>query len=440
MALHGQWSSGRLQLYDGDYSAIGGLGVDFGNINSEALLHGGGTETYPLVTSTADKKFISYYLKSTATSGDNRAMYLRFYLAGTGISGDCLRAYASVADVAAANAFGAHLSLGFETAGRITGLGAAMRGTLHIPDRTMAAGGTYAAVQAEIYSDGASSSPAPVTELSFLRLCNDGNAAGIATVDDKAYLFSLIGGANATGNVFYGNTLRCNVQGTAKYLVLSTAENIFKLTGGGRIDFSGVTPTADVVGSLITTGTTWVAHSTAGAAGIKVLLSNTSATGNFASLRIRARSDVATPTWNQNTIAGDFSASGGIANYGELVGVSAYAQDNAYNQARADHWATAVKACMLCTGTSTGSRFALVVSDYSTTKASTKHYLARFDKPVATTIDGVFAFGNCDQFTYFASLEVAGGYLTDSDSSKTTAAGALKVKTPAGDKYIVLYT
>lgn len=197
-------------------------------------------------------------------------------------------------------------------------------------------------------------------------------------------------------------------------------------------DLSTFEPQGGTAGDIISTGTTWVSFTAAGACGIKLLLSNKSATGNFATIRLRARSDVATPTWNQNTIACDLSASAGIANYGELLGLSSYAQDNGYAQARGDHWSTAIKACMLCTGSSAGTRFALVVSDYSTTKAATKHYLARFDKPTgACAIDGVFAMGNCDQFTYLFRFEVSGGYLTDTDTR-------LQVLTPAGAKYIAL--
>ena len=197
-------------------------------------------------------------------------------------------------------------------------------------------------------------------------------------------------------------------------------------------DLSTFVPGNGTAGDIMSTGTTWVPFATPGACGIKLLLSNIAATGNFASLRIRARSDIATPTWNQNTLALDLAASAGIIDYGELVGLSSYAQDNGYAQTRVDHWATAIKACMLCTAASTGSRFALVVSDYSSTKAATKHYLARFDKPSgACAIDGVFAMGNCDQFSYLFKFEVAGGYLTDTSTR-------LQVMTPAGAKYIAL--
>jgi hypothetical protein len=212
-------------------------------------------------------------------------------------------------------------------------------------------------------------------------------------------------------------------------------------TSTACIDFSGFVPGTETAGSLVTTGTTWVPFTAVGGCGVKLLLANSAATGNFASLRIRARSDVATSTWNTNTIALDLSASANIAQYGELISASCYVQDNGYANTRADHWTTGVKICTLCTGASSGSRWGLLVTDYSTTKAATKHYLARFDKPTgACAIDGVFSMGNCDQFTYLFNFEVAGGYLTDTDSNKDTDAGCLAVYTPAGAKFIKLFT
>jgi hypothetical protein len=210
-----------------------------------------------------------------------------------------------------------------------------------------------------------------------------------------------------------------------------------------RLNFANFLPGTETTGSLVTTGTTWVAHASGGC-GVKLLLSNTSATVGFASLRIRARSDVATPTWNTRTVAGDFSASANIANYGELCGGSFYAQDNGYAQARASHWSVGLEGVMACTVTSTGLRFALRLADYSTTKSSLQHYLVRLESSgtgIGVTKDGVFDIYPSSDYTYLFNFEgAAGGFLTDSDASKTSAQGALKVKTPVGDKYIVLYT
>jgi hypothetical protein len=176
----------------------------------------------------------------------------------------------------------------------------------------------------------------------------------------------------------------------------------------------------------------WVAVSTVGGCGFKFMLSNTATTGNFATMRLRARSDVATSTQNTNTSAIDTSASAFIADYGDLIASTNYVQDNGYNQARANHFAVALRACTLCTGTSTGYRYALWVSDYSATNKATTQYLARFGKEQgALVIDGVFHMTDCAHMTYLFKFDESGGYLTDTDTR-------LQVMTPAGAKYIAL--
>lgn len=184
------------------------------------------------ISSLADKIFRHYRYQCSATSGDARGIYNRLYITGAGGGGESLRSFTTVNNVAGATAHGAHISLNFNTSGRITGLGVAGRNTLHIPNAAMAAGGTYAAVQAEIYSDGTSSDPAAVTELAFLRLINDGHANGISDVDDKAFLMALIGGSIGAGNVMavktaaaVSHTLRMKgPDGNTYYLMVSDAQ------------------------------------------------------------------------------------------------------------------------------------------------------------------------------------------------------------------------
>lgn len=230
MALHGQWTAGRLQLYSGDYTAIDGLGVDFGNVNSGALLHGGGTSTYPLTNSVADKNFLSYYTKCTATSGTARGLYMRLYLAGAGGDGESLRAFTTVSNVAAANAHGAHISLSFGTSGSVTGEALAARATLQVPDAVMAAGGTYGASQAEIWCDGGTSAVSAVTQLSLWRGVLSGNTTGAGRVDAKAALFALDGVTINTGNIVaakgsaaLSHAARILINGTPFYIMLSDA-------------------------------------------------------------------------------------------------------------------------------------------------------------------------------------------------------------------------
>ena len=206
--------------------------IDFSN--AEPLVSAGplilaGTSAQKISSSLVDTKFIQAYLESSATSGDNRGMYLRTYYTGAGGGGDALRVYADVS-VAAANVFGAHISLGLgesTTGGSVSGLGVGVRAQLGLPNVALASGGTYAALMAEIYSFGEHSDAGAVTELSFIRIVNAGHANGIADVDDDANLLVITGGAIASGNMVQAETdetkfshkIRCKVHGSTMYLM-----------------------------------------------------------------------------------------------------------------------------------------------------------------------------------------------------------------------------
>ena len=191
-----------------------------------------GTSSAKITTSTADTKFFQIYVENTATSGDNRGIYLRQYLAGAGGGGEALRCFTTIDAVAAGTAHGAHISLNFvstSNSGRLTGLGVAMRATLHIPDDASWTGGTLAAIQAEIYSDGSASDPDGLTELSYIRCINGGHADGISDVDDDAFLFSLQGMTAGSGSLYDTSasaatgdaTLKIKIGGTTKYLLVA---------------------------------------------------------------------------------------------------------------------------------------------------------------------------------------------------------------------------
>jgi len=164
--------------------------------SASGLLAGVGTSADPATSSTANDKFLEFRCKSSATSGDNRLIYMRYELGGAAGGGECLRALTSVT-ANTGTAHGAHISLAFSAVAggsECSGQGIACRNTLHIPDiASWAPTGTYSALQAEIYSDGAASDPAGMTELSFIRIISDGNATGKADVDTDAFLFSIQG-------------------------------------------------------------------------------------------------------------------------------------------------------------------------------------------------------------------------------------------------------
>lgn len=160
-----------------------------------------GSSSDPETVATADHKLLELRVSSEAASGDNRIAYLRYTLDGAG-GGEALRAL-TVVNENVGTAHGAHFGLAFDaTAGgsECSGLGAAMRGTLQIPDvASWAPSGTLCAGMFEVYSDGSASDPAGLTELSVLRLCNSGDATGAADVDTDANILSVQGFTAASG-------------------------------------------------------------------------------------------------------------------------------------------------------------------------------------------------------------------------------------------------
>jgi len=216
--VHGSVDDGFDLTFSGDHTFSGAntvsgvqtnsarvvLGVGSGGDN-EAVAIGGGTSALPITTATANKNAMELRFESTATTAgsDTRTSYMALYLAGaTTGGGDCLRAITHV-EANLANARGAHISLDFlKTAGtsECSGLGAAVGATLHIPDiASWAPTGTLCGAQIEIYSDGAASDPAGLTELSVLRLSNSGDATGKADVDTDASIISIQGFTAASG-------------------------------------------------------------------------------------------------------------------------------------------------------------------------------------------------------------------------------------------------
>ena len=196
MALRATWSSGRLQFYDGADAAIGGKGIDFGRTESGALLHGAGTSTTRPTSATANTKFLSYYVECSASSGDNRGFYLRYYLSG-GAGGEAARLYTSLT-AAAGTAHGAHISLDFTSPGKVSGLGVAMRSTLHIINDTSATG-TIAAIQAEAWCDGTSSDPTGAQH----SLIRGTVAGGNSTARDKFLNFLSLAVSSGSGKMVY---------------------------------------------------------------------------------------------------------------------------------------------------------------------------------------------------------------------------------------------
>lgn len=182
---------------------------------ANALLLGVGTTADPALSAVAGKVFIEIRAKTSATSGDNRLAYLRYDIGGAGASGEAIRAFTDLT-AAAATARGAHISLQAGATGYITGLGVGVDAQLYIKNEVLHANGTYAVLNAEIYSAGSTSAVSGATQLAYIRCVAGGDVTGVGRVDDKVYLLSINGTAVGTGNMVVASTTEANYSHAAR--------------------------------------------------------------------------------------------------------------------------------------------------------------------------------------------------------------------------------
>lgn len=227
------WPSWRGRKYD---DAPQAFMISLGLKTHAGLILGGGESADPVATPVAGQKMASFYTKNTG-GGDSDGLYWRHYLAGAGQSGEALRAFATVEGVAAANARGAHISLNFSAyaTSKVTGEGRAVKATLHIPNGAMPAGGSYSALQAEIYCDGNDSDPGAVTEFAVMDFTVQGGnstAQGrvknllslhVPTGEEAAGNMHISTITAATMNAACTEALRVRVNGNIRYIPLATA-------------------------------------------------------------------------------------------------------------------------------------------------------------------------------------------------------------------------
>lgn len=161
---------------NGDQIGVKGalkLDGDIGSVDTAALLHGAGTSTTPLSNgTTAGKNFMGYWVRSNATTGDTRGIYVRLYIGAAG-SGEAARFYTTIDGANAGTGGtvnGAHVSLNVTGSGTISGQGNALRCTLDVA-QDLTPGGTLAVVT--IDSNLASGVTMP-TNKSFIRFADLG--------------------------------------------------------------------------------------------------------------------------------------------------------------------------------------------------------------------------------------------------------------------------
>lgn len=198
-------------------------------------------------------------------------------------------------------------------------------------------------------------------------------------------------------------------------------------------------------GTILSSGGVWTTYTTAGACGVKLLLGNSSNTGEFATMRLRARAANTTVSGDGGNSIGtttcvDASASANAAEYGNLRAVNAVAQPNAHAQTVDEtNVVTALYGRIDATAGSVGRRWVSWLDTHATTKADASDYMERISHNGTAAIDGVWSIYTGGRLPVLFNFEDAAGFLTDSDASLTVQSGALAVTTPAGTKYIPLY-
>jgi hypothetical protein len=194
---------------------------------SGAVLLGSGTEADRTEVTTADAKFLKFYLENKATSGDNRGLYLGFWLGGAGGGGEALR-NRTVVNAACGTAHGGHSGLEFGTDGSVSGLAAGHRATLM--GKNAAASATLCGGMSELWADGTSTNWATATEHSIHRFVNSGDGTGKATAQN---VWAFAGLSTGSGKMFHDlsisnvneivKSLRIVVNGVAYYIPLKAA-------------------------------------------------------------------------------------------------------------------------------------------------------------------------------------------------------------------------
>lgn len=215
--------------------------------------------------------------------------------------------------------------------------------------------------------------------------------------------------------------------------------------GTNVINFAGTDPSTETNGSMITTISTWVVHTAAGACAGKILASSSATTGQYATWRVRGRSDAAVAnTYNVASVEGvNSSASANINDYANLFGVSGLAQPNAYTQANSTNIICGVYSCMDRTGTHSGSAWSMWIDDHSTTAKASNHYLLRMSQNALggtpVNIDGAITIQTY-RLPVLMNFEQVDGFLSTASGATLTPTHKLKVKI-AGDatEYYLLF-
>lgn len=234
---------------------------------------------------------------------------------------------------------------------------------------------------------------------------NFGDAKDVSASWDGTDLDVLPLATNSVINIGNG-TLSCDVKtfgsAAANYTLWDASDNAIEFAGAARLDFAGLTTSTATNGSMLTTGSTWIDNSAAGGTVFKILASTSATSGDFATMRPRARAGAA-----GNAKCVNASASAAANDYGDLCAVEGYAQPLTYTQAGASNIVCGVYSCIDATASSSGRRWSTWVDTHATTKASASDYLLRASHNGTIAIDGLMTVYGGGRLPVFCNVEDA---------------------------------
>jgi hypothetical protein len=207
------------------------------------------------------------------------------------------------------------------------------------------------------------------------------------------------------------------------------------LLNAPRLNWAAATPGTETTGSLVTTGSTWVVHTAVGACAVKLLCSSTATSGDYATMRIRGRTDAAS---SGGTEAVNASASSNINNYGDLCAGYFAAQPGAKTNNSASNIITAMHAVVDRTGASSGRTWVAWVDTHQETKSDAGDYLMRLSHNGTVANDGVFTVYNGGRMPVLFNFEDDAGCISASAGSTLTSTRKIAIKDGSGNTIYIL--
>ncbi len=207
------------------------LGNSGGDPSVSGILMGIGTTGTPATTAATDANFIELRCETTATSGDDRLLYMRYYMNGVNATGgECLKA-GTVLEKAIGTARGGQASIEVSSTGYVSGFAAGWDALLEVADSAVPSG-TYCGGQSQIWMTG-SSSDLSATTYSLHRFSVAGGDATAESGVKNAFSFAVpnCAGSGAGNMISLGTsmgtvtgTIRILINGAVRYIPFYSAE------------------------------------------------------------------------------------------------------------------------------------------------------------------------------------------------------------------------